>query len=98
MRKVTHECELKCASDSYELLTVNSYHIMKGKQKWVMGSALGATSGSVNPVPYMRSGDSWLQEVKSCKTSFKPNSSQSELFQSGHWLRPDLAYSLGTWK
>ena len=37
---MTHEQELKCASDSYELLTVNSYHIMKCKQKWVMGSAL----------------------------------------------------------
>ena len=49
MRKVTHEQELKCASDSYELLTVNSYHIMNGKQKWVMGSALCATSGSVDP-------------------------------------------------
>ena len=59
MRKVTHGQELKCASDSYELLTVNSYHIMKCKQKWVTGSALCATSGSVDPA-YMRPGHSWL--------------------------------------
>ena len=61
MRKVTHEQELKCASDSYELLTVNSYHTMTGKQKWVLVSALGAASGSVNPAPYVRPGHSWLQ-------------------------------------
>ena len=59
MRKVTHEQELKCGGDSYELLTVNSYHIMKCKQKWVTGSALCATSGSVDPA-YVRPGHSWL--------------------------------------